>query len=351
MCTGTSRHGRPFRESIKSGASKLTVRTTPRTTPGRKEAGVTPARTTPHPTRRTLLRLAAGTLLAAPFSRVLKAQPTPPMHTRPIPSTGEPLPVIGCGTWRTFDVGDDAAAQARLAEVLRILFAAGGSVIDSSPMYGTSEAVTGTLLTQLAAHQKAFVATKVWTQGREAGIAQMEESMRRLQQPRIDLMQIHNLLDWRTQLATLRDWKASGRIRYLGITHYTSGAFDEVEAIMRGEKLDFVQIDYSADDRAAEERILPLAAERGIGVVINQPFGGGSLLAQLHGRPLPGWAGEIGCTSWAQVLLKFVLAHPAVTCVIPGTGRPEYMIDNVHAGIGEYPDEALRKQIIAALSA
>jgi len=211
--------------------------------------------------------------------------------------------------------------------------------------------VTGTLLTQLAAHQKAFVATKVWTQGREAGIAQMEESMRRLQQPRIDLMQIHNLLDWRTQLATLRDWKASGRIRYLGITHYTSGAFDEVEAIMRGEKLDFVQIDYSADDRAAEERILPLAAERGIGVVINQPFGGGSLLAQLHGRPLPGWAGEIGCTSWAQVLLKFVLAHPAVTCVIPGTGRPEYMIDNVHAGVGEYPDEALRKQIIAALSA
>jgi len=351
MCTGTSRHGRPFRESIKSGASKLTVRTTPRTTPGRKEAGVTPARTTPHPIRRALLRLAAGTLLAAPFSRVLKAQPTPPMHTRPIPSTGEPLPVIGCGTWRTFDVGDDTAAQARLAEVLRVLFAAGGSVIDSSPMYGTSEAVTGTLLTQLAAHQKAFVATKVWTQGREAGIAQMEESMRRLQQPRIDLMQIHNLLDWRTQLATLRDWKASGRIRYLGITHYTSGAFDEVEAIMRGEKLDFVQIDYSADDRAAEERILPLAAERGIGVVINQPFGGGSLLAQLHGRPLPGWAGEIGCTSWAQVLLKFVLAHPAVTCVIPGTGRPEYMIDNVHAGVGEYPDEALRKQIIAALSA
>ncbi|WP_404935549.1 aldo/keto reductase [Paraburkholderia sp. DHOC27] len=273
------------------------------------------------------------------------------MHKRPIPATGELLPVVGCGTWRTFDVGDDAAAQARLADVLTVLFNAGGSVIDSSPMYGSSEAVAGTLLTRLDAHRKAFVATKVWTEGRAAGIAQMEESMRRFQQPRIDLMQIHNLLDWRTQLATLRAWKADGRIRYLGITHYTSGAFDEVEAVMRSERLDFVQIDYSADDRAAEERILPLAAERRIGVIVNQPFGGGSLLRGLLNRPLPQWAAEIGCTSWAQVLLKFVLAHPAVTCVIPGTGRPEYMIDNVHAGVGVYPDAALRKQIVAAISA
>lgn len=315
---------------------------------------MTPTPTTPSSTRRAFLRLAAGSVLASPLGSLAAAQPapaTPGMHTRLIPSTGEPLPVIGCGTWRTFDVGDDPAGEARLADVLRVLFAAGGSVIDSSPMYGSSEAVAGTLLTRLDAHQKAFVATKVWTQGREAGIAQMEESMRRLQQPRIDLMQIHNLLDWRTQLATLREWKARGRIRYLGITHYTSGAFDEVEAIMRSEKLDFVQIDYSADDREAEERILPLAAERGIGVVINQPFGGGSLLQRLHDRPLPGWAGEIGCTSWAQVLLKFVLAQPAVTCVIPGTGRPDYMIDNVHAGLGEYPDAALRQHIAAAISA
>ncbi|HEY1999710.1 aldo/keto reductase [Paraburkholderia sp.] len=272
------------------------------------------------------------------------------MNKRPIPSTGELLPVVGCGTWRTFDVGDDAAAQARLAEVLKVLFEAGGSVIDSSPMYGSSEAVAGTLLTRLNAHQKVFVATKVWTQGREAGITQMEESMRRFQQPRIDLMQIHNLLDWRTQLATLRDWKASGRIRYIGITHYTPSAFGDVDAIMRSEKIDFVQIDYSADDRAAEDRLLPLAAERGIGVVINQPFSGGSLLAGLRNRPLPDWAQEIDCTSWAQVLLKYVLAHPAVTCVIPGTGKPEYMIDNVHAGVGRYPDAALRKQIVAAVS-
>jgi aryl-alcohol dehydrogenase-like predicted oxidoreductase len=305
--------------------------------------------------RRAFLRVAAGSVLALPLLSSALAQSsgtqTQPMNTRPIPSTGEPLPVVGCGTWRTFDVGDDAAAQAKLADVLRVLFDAGGSVIDSSPMYGSSEAVAGTLLTRLAAHQKAFVATKVWTEGRDAGIAQMEESMRRLQQPRIDLMQVHNLVDWRTQLATLRDWKASGRIRYIGITHYTSSAFDEVEAIMRTEKIDFVQIDYSADDRDAEARILPAAKERGIGVVINQPFGGGSLLARLRGRPLPGWAADIGCTSWAQVLLKFVLAHPAVTCVIPGTGRPEYMIDNVHAGIGRYPDDALRKQIVAAIRA
>lgn len=322
-----------------------------------------PRSTASHISRRAWLRGAAGAALAWPLSHVVSAQSAdaqtpdrpqgaaPIMNRRPIPGTGEPLPVVGCGTWRTFDVGDDAAAQARLAEVLKVLFAAGGSVIDSSPMYGSSEAVAGTLLTRLAAHQKAFVATKVWTEGREAGIVQMEESMRRLQQSRIDLMQIHNLLDWRTQLATLRDWKAGGRIRYLGITHYTSGAFDEVETIMRNEPLDFVQIDYSADDRAAEERILPLAAQRGIGVIINQPFGGGSLLARLHDRPLPGWAREIDCTSWAQVLLKFVLAHPAVTCVIPGTGRPEYMIDNVHAGVGIYPDVTLHKQIVAAISA
>jgi len=302
--------------------------------------------------RRAFFRLGAlAAALASPVGVAL-AQSAPTqkmMNRRPIPSTGEALPVVGCGTWRTFDVGDDAAALARLAEVLRVLFSAGGSVIDSSPMYGSSEAVTGTLLTRLSAHQKAFVATKVWTEGREAGIAQMEASMQKLQQSRIDLMQIHNLLDWRTHLATLRDWKANGRIRYIGITHYTPSAFDEVEAIMRSEKIDFIQIDYSADDLAAEERLLPVAQERGIGVVINQPFGGGSLLARLHGRPLPGWAAQIDCTSWAQVLLKFVLAHPAVTCVIPGTGRPEYMIDNVQAGFGHYPDEALRKEIIAAV--
>lgn len=274
-----------------------------------------------------------------------------PMERRTIPSTKEPLPVVGCGTWRTFDVGGDAAGLDRLADVLRVLFAAGGSVLDSSPMYGSSEAVAGTLLTRLHAHDKAFVATKVWTEGREAGIAQMEESMRRFQQPRIDLMQVHNLLDWRTQLATLRDWKARGRIRHIGITHYTSSAFAEVEAVMRSEKPDFVQIDYSADDRAAEARILPLAADLGIAVIVNQPFGGGGLLARMSHTTLPPWAADIGCTSWAQVLLKFVLANPSVTVVIPGTGRPDYMAENARAGLGEYPDSAIRQQIVMAVGA
>ncbi len=277
-------------------------------------------------------------------------KPLPKMERRAIPSTGEPLPVVGCGTWRTFDVGDDPNGQARLAEVLNTLFAAGGSVIDSSPMYGSSEAVAGTLLTRLDAHGKTFVATKVWTQGREAGIAQMEESMRRLQQPRVDLMQVHNLVDWRTQLATLRDWKARGRIRYIGITHYTSSAFDDVASVMRSEKPDFVQINYAADDRDAEQRILPLAHDLGIGVVVNQPFGGGGLLARIGKTPVPAWAADIGCATWAQLLLKFVLAQPAVTVVIPGTGRPEYMADNVRAGVGPYPDQAMCKRIIDAVS-
>jgi diketogulonate reductase-like aldo/keto reductase len=298
-----------------------------------------------------------GVPLSLALTRIAAAQTQAPGQTqtriarRVIPSTAELLPVIGCGTWRTFDVDNDRAARAQLAEVLRILFEAGGSVIDSSPMYGSSEAVAGALLTQLDAHAKAFVATKVWTQGRDAGIAQMEQSLRRFQQPRIDLMQVHNLLDWRTQLNTLRDWKARGRIRYIGITHYTSSAFDEVASVMRSQKPDFVQINYAADDRAAEARILPLAADLGIAVVVNQPFGGGGLLARVGKSPLPAWAAEIGCTSWAQVLLKFVLAHPAVTVVIPGTGRPQYMADNVRAGYGPLPDEALRARIVAAVNA
>ncbi|MFM0237648.1 aldo/keto reductase [Paraburkholderia phytofirmans] len=294
---------------------------------------------------------AAQTPMPTPKSPTESATtPLPRMSQRVIPATGERLPVVGCGTWRTFDVGADPVGRAQLADVLRILFAAGGSVIDSSPMYGSSEAVAGALLTQLDAHDKAFVATKVWTEGREAGTAQMEESLRRFQQPRIDLMQVHNLLDWRTQLATLRDWKARGRIRYIGITHYTSSAFDEVASVMRREKPDFVQINYAADDRAAETRILPLAADLGIGVVINQPFGGGGLLARVGKTPLPEWAAEIGCTSWAQILLKFVLAQPAVTVVIPGTGRPQYMADNVRAGSGPWPDKAICARIVATVN-
>ena len=272
------------------------------------------------------------------------------MNTRPIPSTKEPLPVIGCGTWLGFDHRPGSAEYARLGGVLDALFAAGGKVVDSSPMYGRAEETTGELLTAARQHDKAFLATKVWTSGREAGIAQMTQSFTRLATERIDLMQVHNLVDWRTHLATLRGWKDQGRVRYLGITHYTASAYPEVEAVLRAEnKLDFLQINYSLDAREAEQRLLPLAAERGLAVIVNMPFGGGGLLRKLRDKPLPGWAAEIGCTSWAQLLLKFVLSHPAVTCTIPGTSRPEHMAENAAAGAGAMPDAAFWKRHAASL--
>ncbi|WP_254787313.1 aldo/keto reductase [Variovorax sp. OV700] len=264
------------------------------------------------------------------------------MNTRPIPSTQEALPVIGCGTWIGFDQRPGTDEYRRLPGVLDALFAAGGKVIDSSPMYGRSEETTGELLAALKQREnrEAFLATKVWTSGREAGVAQMEQSFARLRTQRIDLMQVHNLVDWKTHLATLRGWKDKGRVRYIGITHYTASAYGEVEAVLRAEKLDFLQINYSLDAREAEQRLLPLAAERGVAVIVNMPFGGGGLLRRLRDQPLPAWAGEIGCASWAQVLLKFVLSHPAVTCTIPGTSRAEHMADNAAAGAGSFPDAA-----------
>lgn len=297
-------------------------------------------------TRSTLLGLAGASLLAGRAG----AQTGVRMHQRKIPSSGEMLPVVGVGTWRTFDVGGKPEDREPLAEVLRLLFEAGGSVIDTSPMYGSAEAVIGDLLAAAGTHSKAFIATKVWTTGRDNGVAQMRNSMRLLKTDRIDLMQIHNLVDWRAHLPTLKAWKAEGRLRYLGVTHYTQSAHDELESVMRAEKWDFVQLNYALDDRAVERRLLPLAQERGIAVIVNQPFGGGGLLRKLMARKLPDWAGEIGATSWAQLLLKFVLANPAVTCVIPGTGKPEHMKDNLQAGFGAYPDAALLKRMAAEIA-
>jgi len=271
------------------------------------------------------------------------------MRTRLIPSTREPLPVIGCGTYRTFDVGATPEERAPLLAVLKVLFAAGGSVIDSSPMYGAAERVVGDLLAQTQNRSRAFLATKVWTSGKQAGLDQINRSFGLLQDRLIDLMQVHNLLDWKVQLSTLRDLKSAGRIRYVGITHYSASAFAEVESVLRSETLDFLQINYAMNDTAVERRILPLAADRGVAVIVNQPFGGGGLLAKLRNRPLPSWAQEIDCQSWAQVLLKFVLSHPAVTCAIPGTGRPEHMLDNIGAGLGRMPDAALRARMIDSL--
>ncbi len=259
------------------------------------------------------------------------------MITRPIPASGEVLPVIGCGTYVGFDHAPGSAEYALLPGVVAALLDAGGKVLDSSPMYGRAEESTGELLAANGRRAEAFLATKVWTRGRSEGIRQMEASMRLLRTERIDLMQIHNLVDWRTHLATLRGWKESGRVRYIGITHYTSSAYPEVEAVLRAEKLDFLQINYAYDDRAAEQRLLPLAADRGVAVIANLPFGGGGLLRGLLGKPMPPWAAGIGCTSWAQVLLKFVLGNPAVTCAIPGTGRREHMADNAGAGFGPVP--------------
>jgi diketogulonate reductase-like aldo/keto reductase len=271
------------------------------------------------------------------------------MYTRPIPATGAALPVIGCGTWRAFDVDGTRQQRDRLGEVLRVLVQFGGSVVDSSPMYGRAEAVVGELVRTVHARDKLFVATKVWTRGEAAGIAQMQRSLQLLGGDRVALMQVHNLVDWRTHLATLRQWKLDGRIAYLGVTHYSASAHGELEAVMRAERLDFVQLNYAIDDRAAEQRLLPLAADRGIAVLVNRPFGGGSLLRRLAGRPLPGWAADIGCRSWAQILLKYVISHPAVTCAIPGTGSPEHMRENALAGSGALPEAALRTSMVATL--
>jgi aryl-alcohol dehydrogenase-like predicted oxidoreductase len=305
---------------------------------------------TEHLSRAGFLRLAVGLSAILVSHRLAVAQnhnEGEAMQTRPIPSSGEALPVIGCGTYVGFDVVANGDKLKALADVVRTLRDAGGKVFDSSPMYGRAEAVLGELLTGAPDPKRTFIATKVWTRGRQAGITQMERSFALLKTKRIDLMQVHNLVDWETHVTTLRRWKQDGRIRYLGVTHYTASAHDELEAVMRKATLDFVQLNYSLDDRAAERKLLPLAADRGIAILVNVPFGGGGLLRRLGNRPLPDWAGEMDCTSWAQILLKFVLAHPAVTCVIPGTGNPAHMADNCRAGSGMLPDVALRKRIIA----
>jgi aryl-alcohol dehydrogenase-like predicted oxidoreductase len=273
------------------------------------------------------------------------------MHTRAIPSCGALLPVIGCGTWLGFDVGAKPLQLASRGEVLAALFASGGSVVDSSPMYGSAEQVVGDLLEAGGSRAKAFLATKVWTTGRQSGIDQMQRSMALLRTRHIDLLQVHNLQDWHTHLPTLRQWKAQGRISYLGVTHYTESAHPELEQVMRAEPLDFVQFNYSIASRGAEQRLLPLAAGRGMAVLVNLPFGGGKVLRGLRQRPLPGWAAEIGCADWNQLLLKFVLSQPAVTCVIPGTSNPDHMRANAAAGNGELPGPAWWKPKVAGLLA
>jgi diketogulonate reductase-like aldo/keto reductase len=262
--------------------------------------------------------------------------------SKPIPSSGEPLPVIGVGTWQTFDVGADAAARAALREVLKLL---SRGVVDSSPMYGSSESVAGDLIAELGLRERMFVATKVWTSGREAGIKQMETSFKRLRVERMDLMQVHNLTDVETHTKTLQQWKDKKRVRYIGITHYSSSAYAEVERLLRTGRYDFLQINYSLGERESEKRLLPLAKDKNIAVIANRPFAEGALFRQVKGKPLPPWAAELGIATWAQYFLKWIVSHPAVTCAIPGTGRPEHMKDNLAAGSGRLLDQKTRTRM------
>ena len=297
--------------------------------------------------RREWLRLALG---MGAFTLTGVAVASPSMRKRPIPRTGELLPVVGLGTWQTFDVGGGESERAPLRDVLRELVRGGGKVVDSSPMYGRSESVVGDLAAKLRVREQLFLATKVWTNGREAGIRQMEQSFRRLREQRIDLMQVHNLVDWQTHLVTLRRWKEQGKVRYIGMTHYTESAHDELAAVHEAEELDFVQVNYSIAERGAERRLLPLAAEQGVAVIVNRPFAHAQLFRKVRGRPLPPWAAEIGCATWAQFFLKFVIGHPAVTCTIPGTSKVRHLIDNMQAGFGPLPDATMRRRMVRAVA-
>lgn len=290
--------------------------------------------------RRSFLA-ATSALLTAP---ALRAQPA--ILRRPIPRSGELLPAVGMGTWLTFDVGAAPAERAQRRRVLEEFFTAGGGMIDSSPMYGRAERVVGDLLKQVPHAGKLFAATKIWTAFDRVGRAQMDESLKLWGLVRFDLQQIHNLLNWRGHIKSLREWKEQGRVRYIGITTSHGRAHEELEAILEREPFDFVQFTYSLADRSVERRLLPLAAERGIAVIANRPFDGGALLDRLQGKALPPWAREIDCDNWAQFCLKWIVAHPAVTCAIPATTNPAHMAENMGALRGRLPDAAMRRRML-----
>jgi diketogulonate reductase-like aldo/keto reductase len=294
--------------------------------------------------RRTWLKLAAALTLGGNMPAARAADGL--LH-RSIPKTGEAIPAVGLGTWQGFDVAGNAAQTAQAREALKALVDLGGRLIDSSPMYGSAESVSGQLAQELGVQPKLFVATKVWTSGRQAGIRQMEDSMRKLRVERLDLMQVHNLVDASTHLATLRDWKKAGRVRYLGVTHYHTGAHRDLEKYIEPGDIDFVQVNYSLAEPEADRRLLAVAAESRTAVIVNRPFAEGAMFGRVKGKPLPEWAKDIGCASWAQFFLKWILAHPAVTCAIPGTRNARHIADNMGAASGPLPDEAMRKRMAA----
>jgi diketogulonate reductase-like aldo/keto reductase len=297
-------------------------------------------------TRREAAKVIGGTAAALALPISAKAQiELSAMLTRTIPSSGEKLPVIGLGTWRAFDVDLTADIRRRLEFVLSVFEKLGGRVIDSSPMYGRAEEVIGELTSALGIREKLFLATKVWTRGKQSGIESMERSLALLRTKRIDLMQVHNLVDVKTQLATMQELKQQGRIGYTGITHHESGALSEIEKLMRSEKFDFLQINYSLMEPEAEERVLPLAQERGIAVIANRPLGAGDLFGKVRSKPLPDWAAEFDCRSWAQFFLKWIVANPAITCAIPATDKPSHLEDNMQGGMGRLPDKKTRRRM------
>ena len=297
--------------------------------------------------RRSALKTIAGLIAAGTATPGSNASTS--MITRPIPRSVEALPIVGLGTWQTFDVGAEASQRAPLSAVLEKLVARGGKVVDSSPMYGEAERVAGDLSGELNLRDRLFLATKVWTSGRDAGIRQMEQSIKLMRAKRMDLMQIHNLLDYETHTKTLREWKSAGRVRYIGITHYTASAFRELERLVGTKQYDFVQFNFSMAERAAEERLLPACAESGTAVIINRPFAEGGLFRHVKGKSLPPWAPDFDCASWGQFFLKWILGHPAVTCVIPATRRREHMEDNAGAGAGRLPDSEMRRRMLEYL--
>jgi len=304
------------------------------------------------PRRRLLRLLAAGAVAStAPAALGAVAPPGAPrgttrMATRKIPRSGEEIPVIGMGTSNTFDVGEDAAGRAPLAQVLQGLAAGGGTVIDTSPMYGRAETVLGDLVHDLGIRAKLWLATKVWTRGREAGAKQIEQSFARLRTQRLELLQVHNLLDWREHLPRIRALQQAGRVRYSGITHYRADAHAELERVLGEERFDWVQVNYSLAEPEAGARLLPFCQDKGIAVMVNRPFADGAMFARVKGRPLPPWAAEIGCASWGQFFLRWILANPAVTCVIPATSKPQHVADNCAAGRAPLPDEAQRRRML-----
>jgi diketogulonate reductase-like aldo/keto reductase len=289
--------------------------------------------------------------LAAASAAVLRPWPAlsegRAIITRPIPSTGEALPVVGLGSWITFNVGDDIVARDACAEVMRASFEAGGRMIDSSPMYGSSQKVIGYGLGKLDQAPRVFSADKVWISPGSWGAGQIEASRRQWGVPRFDLLQVHNLLSWEEHLRTLRAMKAAGQLRYIGITTSEGRRHREVEQVMRTQPLDFIQVTYNVLDREVEDRILPLARERGIGVIVNRPFREGELIRRMARHPLPAWAAEIDCANWAQVLLKFIVSHPAVTCAIPATTRADHVRENMGAAHGRLPDASMRSRMVA----